>query len=103
MFRFIKQIFTSAMMFFGSLPNVNLLECISLKNQECKVKPEIGNINSNDPIFYRFSIKINKCSGNCNNISNPYAKIYVPDTVKNLNVKVFNLTSLTNETRHKMA
>ena len=100
MFRFIKQIFTSAMMFFGSLPNVNLLECISLKNQECKVKPEIGNINSNDPIFYRFSIKINKCSGNCNNISNPYARICVLDTVKNLNVKVFNLISLTNETRH---
>ena len=100
MFRFIKQIFISTMMFFGSLPNVNLLECISLKNQECKVRPEIGNINSNDPIFYPFSIKINKCSGNCNNISNPYAKIYVPDTVKNLNVKVFNLTSLTNETRH---
>ena len=91
------------MMFFSSLPNINSLECISLKNQECKVRPEIVNINSNDPIFYPFSIKINKCSGNCNNISNPYAKIYVPDTVKNLNVKVFNLTSLTNETRHKMA
>ena len=91
MFRFTKQIFTSAMMFFGSLPNVNLLECISLKNQECKVRPEIGNINSNDPIFHRFSIKINKCSGNCNNISNPYARTCVPDTVKKLNVIVFHL------------
>ena len=103
MFGFLKQIFISTIMLFSSLPNVNLLECISMKNQECKVRSEIVNINSNDPIFYPFSIKINKCSGNCNNISNPYAKIYVPDTVKNLNVKVFNLTSLTNETRHKMA
>ena len=100
MFGFLKQIFISTIMLFSRLPNVNLLECISMKNQECKVRSEIVNINSNDPIFYPFSIKINKCSGNCNNISNPYARICVPDTVKNLNVKVFNLMSLTNETRH---
>ena len=77
-------------MCFANLSNVNLLECISMKNQESKVRPKIININSNNPIFYPFSIKINKCSGNCNNINDPYAKICVPDTVKNLNVKVFN-------------
>ena len=100
MFKLIKQIFISTLMFCGSLLNVNSLKCVSLKNQESKVRPEIVNINSNDPIFYPFSIKINKCSGSCNNITNPYAKICVPDTEKNLNVKVFNLISLTNETRH---
>ena len=36
MFKFIKQIFISALMFFGSLSNVNPLECVSIKNQECK-------------------------------------------------------------------
>ena len=87
MFKFIKQIFFSTMMFFGSLSIVNPLECISMKNQECKVRPEIVNINSNNPIFYPFSIKTNKCSGNRN-------------IVKNLNVKVFNLMWLTNVTRH---
>ena len=100
MFRFIKKIFISATMLFNSLLGVNSLECISIKNEKCKVRPEIVDINSNNPIFYPFSIKINKCSGNCNNINNPYAKICVPDTVKNLNVKVFNLMTLTNETRH---
>ena len=35
MFRFIKQIFASTMMFFDSLSNVDPLECISMKNQEC--------------------------------------------------------------------
>ena len=44
MFRLIKQIFISAMMVFSSLPNVNPLECISMKNQECKVRPEIVNV-----------------------------------------------------------
>ena len=33
-------------------------------------------------------------------INNPYAKLCVPDVVKNLNVKVFNLISRTNKTRH---
>ena len=100
MFKLVKQIFISTMMFFGSLYNVNSLECISMKNQECKVRPEIFNISSNNPIFYPFSIKTNKCSGNCNNFNDPYARICVPDVIKNLNVKVFNLMSLTNETRH---
>ena len=100
MFRFIKQIFISAMILFSSLPNVNSLKCVSLKNQECKVRCEIVDINSNNPIFYPFSIKVNKCNGNCNNINNPYAKTCVPDVIKDLNVKVFDLMSRTNETRH---
>ena len=44
MFRFIKQTIISAMMLFSSLPNVNSLECVSLKNQKCKVRPEIVDI-----------------------------------------------------------
>ena len=82
MLRFIKQILILAMMFFSSLSSVNSLECISMKNQKYKVKPEIIDINSNDPIFFPFSIKINKCSDNCNNINNPYARICVPDVMR---------------------
>ena len=62
-------------------------------------KQQVININSKNPIFCPFNIKINKCSGNCNNINNPYAKICVSDVIKDLNVKVFNLMSRTNETR----
>ena len=98
MFKFVKQIFISTMIFFGNLTNVNSLECISMKNRECKVRPEIISINSNNPMFYPFSIKINKFSGNCNNINDPYSKICVPDIIKNLNVNGFNLMSRTNET-----
>ena len=85
MFRFIKQVFISALMYFGNLSCVNSLEWASMKNQECKLRPEIININSNNPIFYPFSIKVNKCNGNCNNINDPYARICVPDTVKKIN------------------
>ena len=88
MFQFIKQIFIATMMFFSSLSNVNPLECVSVSNQPCKVRPEIVYINGNNPIFYPFSIKTNKCSGNSKNISDQYARICIPDTVKNLNAKV---------------
>ena len=54
------------MMFFGSLSSVNPLECISMNNQECKVRVEIGIVNSNGLVFYHFSIKTSKCSGRCN-------------------------------------
>ena len=89
MFIFIKKIFCIGSLFLSSLVSATPLSCISLKNQECKVRPNFADINSNNPIFYPFSIKLNKCSGNCNNINNPYAKIWVPDTVKDLNVRVF--------------
>ena len=49
-----------------------------MKNQECKTRPQVVNVNSNNPIFCPFSIKTSKCSGNCNSINYPYTKIYVP-------------------------
>ena len=68
MFGFVKQMFISVMMFFScSLPSKSLLKCIPMTNQECKVRPEIVNVNSDEPTFYLFSIKTSKCSGSCNN------------------------------------
>ena len=49
---------------------------------------------------FPFSIQTSKCSGICNNINNPHVKLCVPDVVKKINVKVFNLMSRTNETKH---
>ena len=50
--------------------------------------------------FFPFSIRTSKCSVSCNNINAPYAKLCVPDVVKNLDATVFNLMPRTNETRH---
>ena len=70
-----------------------------MSNQECKIRSEIINVNSNEPSFYPYSIKVNKCNGSCNSINDPYAKLCVPDAVKNINVKVFNLLSIVKETK----
>ena len=57
----------------------------------------MANINSNEPLFYPYSVLVNKCSGSYNNIKHPYAQLYVADVVKNVNIKVFDLMSIANE------
>ena len=96
MFEFIKKVFVVAMLF----SNCNALKCVSINNQDCRARPEVININSNEPLFYPYSILVSKCSGSCNNINDPFAKLCVPDVVKGIDVKVFNLMSRTNETRY---
>ena len=86
--------------FIFNLSSVNSLECDSMNYQECKIRPEIINLNTNEPLFYTYSIKINRCKGSCNTTNDPYAKICVPDEIKNTNIKVFNLMSRTNEKRY---
>ena len=100
MFSLIKKCFLIGSLFLSSLVTTTSLSCISINNQACKARPEIINVNSNNPVFYPFSIKTSKCSGHCNNINDPYAKICVPDVIKDLNVIVFNVMSRTNEKRH---
>ena len=74
MFVFIKKIFYIAPLLLSSLVSTTSLNCISMKNQECKVRPEIINVNKNEPIFYSFSIKTSKCSDSCNNINDPFVQ-----------------------------
>ena len=69
---FIKKCFFTAMTFFSyNVLNVNSLECVSMNNQECKIRTEIINLNTNEPVFYPYSIKINRCKGSCNTINDP--------------------------------
>ena len=63
------------MMFFGcNLSNVNPLKVVSMSNQQCKIRPGITNVSSDEPTFCPYSVKISKCSSSCNNINDPYAK-----------------------------
>ena len=51
MFRFIKQTFFTTMSFL----RCNELKYVSLTNEECKKRPEIIIINSNEHLFYTYS------------------------------------------------
>ena len=102
MLGFIKKVSFTGLTILPRVNQVNAtpFKCVSMSNQKCKVRPQIVNVNSDKPVFFSFSIKASKYSGSCNNINDLYAKMCVSDVVKNLNVKVFNLISRTNETRH---
>ena len=86
--------------FIGLNVNAMPLKCFSMSNQECKRRSAIMSINSNEPLFHPYSILLNKCSGSCKNINNPYVKLCVPDVIKDMNIEVLNLMSRINETRH---
>ena len=96
-FRFVQNVFFIGLTILSDFINTN--SQISMNNRACKTRPQIVNVNSNNPIFYPFSIKISKFSGTCNDINDLYSTICVPDVLKILNIKEFNLMSRTNETR----
>ena len=55
-----------------------------MSNQGCRVRSAIMNINSNEPLFYPYTVLLNKCS------DNPQAKLCAPDIVKDRNIRVSN-------------
>ena len=61
MFEVVKKVLFTGLTILSSLTSVNSLSCISMNNQECKVRPQIVNVNSDAPVFFPFSIKTGKC------------------------------------------
>ena len=64
---------------------VNALECVSVINQECKPRPKILDVNEGigEALFYLYNVLVNKCSGSCNTLNDPMAKLCVPNIIKN--------------------
>ena len=75
------------------------IKWMSLNNRPCQAKPTLLNISSNKTLFYPFIVSINKRGGSCSTIDDSHARICIPNKVKNMNVEVFNLMSVVNETR----
>ena len=81
-----------------SILKVKALQYVSVINEKCMSAPKIIDLNKVEPVFYLLSIKVNKCSGDCNNINDLVAKLCVPNIVKDMNIKVFTLLARINET-----
>ena len=73
-FRFVKKVFFIGLTILSDFTNTSSMSCISMKNQECKRRAQVINVNGDEPVFFPFSIETSKCSGSCNNINYPYAK-----------------------------
>ena len=85
-----------------SILNVNTLECLSVINQKCMARPKILDVNEGvvEALFYPYNVLVNKCSGSCNTLDDPMAKLCVPNIIKRVNMKVYNFLMRLNETRN---
>ena len=54
----------------------------------------------NDCMTFPYKIKVDKCVGSCNDVKNPYFKVFLPDVVKNISVKSFDIISRKNALRN---
>ena len=64
--------------------------CLFLKNQECTVRKVIID---NDYMTFSYKIEVDRCIGSCNSKNNPYYKICLPDSIKNISVTSLDLIS----------
>ena len=78
------------------------LECVSVVNQKCMPRPKILDVNEGvgEALFYPYNVQVNKCSGSCNTLDNPMAKLCVPNVIKGVNMQVYNFLMRLNETRN---
>ena len=53
-----------------------------------------------EALFYPYNVQVNKCSGNCDTLDNPMAKLWVPNVIKGVNMQVYNFLMRLNETRN---
>ena len=85
-----------------SILKVNTLECLSLINRKCMPRPKILDVNEGvgEALFYPYNVLVNICSGSCNMLDDPMAKLCVPDIIKRVNMKVYNFLMGLSETRN---
>ena len=85
-----------------SILKVRALECVSVVNQKCMPRPKILDINEGvgEVLFYPYNVLVNKCSGSCDTINNPMAKLCIPGIVKRVNMQVYNFLMNLNESRN---
>ena len=81
-FGFVRKVSFIGLTILSSFVSINALNCISMSNQGCKTRPQVVNVNGDESVFFPFRTETSKCSGSCDNINYPYAKVCVPDVVK---------------------
>ena len=78
------------------------LECLSVINQKCMLRPKILDVNEGvgEALFCPYNVLVNKYSGSCNTFDDPMAKLCVPYIIKRANMKVYNFLMRLTETRN---
>ena len=51
-FGFVKKTFFVGLTILSDFTNASSLSCISMNNQECKTKPQVINVNGDEPMCF---------------------------------------------------
>ena len=95
------KIITLLISLFGII-KTKASECVSFTNQKCMPRPKILDVNEGlgEALFYPYNVLVNKCSGSCDRLDDPMARLCVSNIIKNVNMKVYNFLMRLNETRN---
>ena len=56
MFGFVKKVFFVGLAILSSFTSVNSLSCLSMNHQECKIRPQVLNVNGDEPMLFQSSV-----------------------------------------------
>ena len=85
-----------------SIIKTRALECVSVIDRKFMPRPKILDVNEGvgEALFYPYNVLVNKCSGSCDTLDDPMAKLCVPNIIKRVDMKVYNFLMRLNETRN---
>ena len=95
MFSLIKQVSIALLTFSGSLAT----KYMSLNNEPYMIGPLLIDLNPAELNYYPFMIGLDKCNGSCYAVDDLSTKICVPSEIKDVNVKLLNMTTRINEAK----
>ena len=69
-----------------SIIETKALECVSVINRKCMPRPKTLDVNEGvgEALFDPYNVLVNKCSGSCNALDDPMAKLCVPNIIVGL-------------------
>ena len=73
-----------------SIIKTKALECVSVVNRKCMPRPKILDVNEGvgEALFYPCNVLVNKCSGSCDMLNDPMARLCIPNIIKRVNMKI---------------
>ena len=61
------------------------------------VRTMLIDLNADEFRYSPFIIRINRCNGSCNTVEDTFGRIYVPNKIEDVSLKVFNMIKGINE------
>ena len=87
----------------GLFNGSNHKKCVLFSNQKCEIWPTLINLQPNEYSqelhYYPFAVKLHRCVGSCNTLTELSNEVCVPKKTEDLNLRVLNMITGINESK----